>query len=310
MMQSGSVASSIRTMDNTMCMIDHNLKRFAAEHPEWVSVRMSVRHPELMVVKYKNRVFYDNLWTPELREMRGLVVDRDWNVIVRPFQKIYNRFENGTDFPLDLPVVSVRKINGFMAALTVDRNYGAIVSTTGSLDSPFVEMAEPYLAKYTDSLPNDTTYLFEIVDPQDPHIVEEKQGAYLIGARAVSSGITLAECDLDLLAENLDGVLRPEWRVCRFGSVVEEVKRVRHEGFVVHDRKGNSLKIKSPYYLIKKFLARTGAHRLSTGWLEENKYQWDEEFYPLIDHIKANNVAFSALDQEGRKAFIEEFLSR
>lgn len=310
MMQNDLGRSSFQIMGNTMCMVDHNLKRFAEQHPELVSVRMSVRYPNLMVVKYKNRVFYDNLWTPELKEMRGLVVDRDWNIIVRPFTKIYNRHENGTDFPLDKPVVSVRKINGYMAALTVDRNYGPIVSTTGSLDSPFVEMAEPYLLRYADSLPNDTTYIFEIVDPNDPHIVEEKQGAWLIGARCVSSGITLAECDLDLLAENLEGVLRPEWRVCTFGKVVEEVKNVRHEGFVVHDRKGNCLKIKSPYYLIKKFLSRTGAQRLSTGWLEENKFQWDEEFYPLIDYVKQHNVEFAALDQEGRKAFIEEFLSR
>jgi hypothetical protein len=104
--------------------------------------------------------------------------------------------------------------------------------------------------------------------------------------------------------------MRPEWRVCLFRDVVAEVKRVRHEGFMVHDRKGESLKIKSPYYLVKKFLSRTGAQRLSTGWLEENKFQWDEEFYPLIDHIKQHNVEFSKLDQEGRKAFIEEFLNR
>lgn len=297
-------------MGNTMCMIDHNLKRFAEDHPDLVSVRMSVRYPCLRIVKYKHKVFYDNLWTPELQEMRGLVVDRDWNVIVRPFTKIYNRFENGTDFPLNMPVVSVRKINGFMGALTVDRNYGPIVSTTGSLDSPFVALAEKYLLQYADSVPNDVTYLFEIVDPSDPHIIEEKQGAWLIGARAVASGMTLAECDLDLLAENLSGVLRPEWRVCRFGAVVDEVKNVRHEGFVVHDRKGNSLKIKSPYYLVKKFLSRVKPEKLTVNWLEANRGNFDEEFYGLIDHISAHRDEFTAMEQEGRKAFIEEFLNR
>lgn len=291
-------------------MIDHNLKRFAEAHPEWVSVRMSIRHPCLSVVKYKHKVFYDNLWTPELREMRGLVVDRDWNVIVRPFTKIYNRFENGADFPLDKPVASVRKINGFMAALTVDRTYGPIVSTTGSLDSPFVTMAEKYLLQYADSLPNDTTYLFEIVDPSDPHIVEEQQGAYLIGVRAVASGTTLAECDLDLLAHDLPGVMRPSWRVCLFGDVVEEVKTVKHEGFVVHDRKGNALKIKSPYYLVKKFLSRVKPEKLTAQWLEQNRGNFDEEFYGLINHVSAYRDEFTAMEQEGRKAFIEEFLSR
>ena len=293
-----------------MCMVDHNLKRFAAEHPELVSVRMSVRYPNLMVVKYKHKVFYDNLWTPELREMRGLVVDRDWNIIVRPFTKIYNRFENGTDFPLEQPVVAVRKINGFMAALTHDPTYGVIVSTTGSLDSPFVALAEKYLLPFANSIPTEATYLFEIVDPEDPHIVEEKQGAWLIGARAVSSGMTLSECDLDLLACNLPGVLRPEWRVCLFGNVVNEVKNVKHEGFVVHDRKGNSLKIKSPYYLVKKFFARVKPEKLTPNWLEQNRGNFDEEFYGLINHISAHRDEFVAMDQEDRKIFIEEYLSR
>jgi hypothetical protein len=177
-------------MGNTMCFADHNLKRFAEEHPEWVSIRVSMRYPRLRVIKYKNRVFYDNLWTPELREMRGLVVDEDWNIIVRPFTKVFNRFENGMDFPLDKPVVSVRKINGFMAAITHDADHGVVVSTTGSLDSPFVAMAEEYLLPLKDKLPIGVTYLFEIVDPRDPHIVEETQGAYLIGARGVASSVT------------------------------------------------------------------------------------------------------------------------
>jgi hypothetical protein len=290
-----------------MCLIDHNLKRFAEQHSELVSVRVSVRHPELMVVKYKNKVFYRNLWTPELREMRGLVIDRDWNVIVRPFTKVFNRFENDMDFPLDKPVISVRKINGFMAALTVDRNYGTIVSTTGSLDSPFVTLAEKYLLPYANSIPNDVTYLFEIVDPSDPHIVEEKTGAYLIGARAVASGTVLSECDLDLLATELSGVLRPEWRVCLFRDVVNEVKNVRHEGFMVHDRKGESLKIKSPYYLTKKFFARCKAEKLTTEWLRQNRENFDEEYMPLIDYVAKHGDEFARMDQEERKEFIESF---
>ena len=293
-----------------MCFIDHNLKRYAEEHPDLVSIRISTRYPRLRVVKYKNKVFYRNLWTPELREMRGLVIDEDWNIIVRPFTKVFNRFENGMDFPLNKPVVSVRKINGFMAGITHDHDHGVIVSTTGSLDSPFVAMAEKYLLQWKDSIPMGVTYLFEIVDPEDPHIVEEKQGAYLIGARSVASGTVLSECDLDILAHELTGVLRPEWRVCLFGDVVNEVKNVRHEGFMVHDRKGESLKIKSPYYLTKKFFARCRAEKLTAEWLRQNRENFDEEYMPLIDYVAAHGDMFAQMDQEERKEFIEQFLQK
>jgi hypothetical protein len=297
-------------MDNEMHLVDRQLREFAESHPDLVSVRMSVRHPRLRVVKYKPKVFYKALWTPELCEMRGLVVDEEWNVIVRPFRKIFNRFESGTDFPLDTDVAAARKVNGFMAALTVDDEYGVIVSTTGSLDSPFVTMAEKYLLPLKDSgLINGVTYLFEIVDPEDPHIVEEKVGAYLIGARAVCSKITLLECDLDEIAKGM-GVLRPEWKRASFGEIVEETKTCKHEGFVCYNvENGHALKIKSPYYLVKKFFARVRAEKLTADWLQANRHNFDEEFYGLIDYISDNRDQFTTMDQEGRKSFIEHFLS-
>jgi hypothetical protein len=292
-----------------MFLVDRQLRKFAEDHPDLVAARLSIRYPQLRVIKYKNKVFYKNLWTPELCEMRGLVVDEHWRVVVRPFTKIFNRFENGTDFPLDADVACVRKINGFMGALTVDDEYGLIVSTTGSLDSPFVAMAEKYLLPLKDSgLINGVTYLFEIVDPEDPHIIEEKFGAYLIGARAVCSKINLLECDLDEIAKGMN-VLRPEWKRASFGDVIEEAKTAKHEGFVCYNvANGHALKLKTPYYLTKKFFSRVNGDKLTENWLAVNRDGFDEEYYPLIDYIKAHRDAFTQLDQEGRKIFIEDFL--
>lgn len=289
--------------------VNHHLRDYARTNPDLVSTKMSIRHPDLQVVKYKNKVFYKNLWTPELMEMRGLVVDRDWDVIVRPFTKVFNRHENGMDFHRDTPIVAVRKINGFMAALTNDYLHGVIVSTTGSLDSQFVTLAEKYLLPYGEYIPHEATYIFEIVDPEDPHIVDEKPGAYLIGVRCISSGETLAECDLDILSYDLPGVMRPEWKICRFGDIVNEVKLAKHEGFMVHDRKGGVLKIKSPYYLVKKFFSRVNAEKLTSDWITKNRETFDEEYLPLVDHIRVNCDSFTLMKQNERKTFIENFLN-
>jgi hypothetical protein len=35
-------------------------------------------------------VFYDNLWNDYLEECRGTIVDENFNVVSRPFTKIYN----------------------------------------------------------------------------------------------------------------------------------------------------------------------------------------------------------------------------
>lgn len=272
-------------------------------------MKESIRHPGLFVLKYKHKVFYENLWTPELQELRGLVVDKDWNVVIYPFTKIFNRFENGTDFDPEDLVVAVRKVNGFMACVTY-HNGKNIVSTTGSLDSPFVTMAEKYLSGLL-TAPG-YTYIFEICDPEDKHIIEEKPGAYLIGCRDLDTGRLSTESDLDQIAAlRRDGlkILRPEWFIDDFKNVCDRMNTIRHEGFIIR-KDGRALKIKSPYYLVTKFLARKNGDKLLT--MIENpqniKQNIDEEFYPLVDYLYTIRQRFSAMPENERILVIEKFL--
>jgi RNA ligase len=284
------------------------LKEFAQANPQLVMQKASARYPDLFVVKYKNKVFYESLWTPELQEMRGLVVDKDWNVIVRPFSKIFNRFENGTDIPGDEEVIAVRKINGFLGCATLTEKYGLIISTTGSLDSEFAILAEKHLSKYANQLLVGWTYLFEIVDVSDPHIINEIPGAYLIGIRShkLQNGL-LSEGQLDNEAKNFS-CLRPDWFRTRFDKIVEMTDRCRHEGFVVYGE-NTTLKIKSPYYLVKKLFSRVNPEKIDDQWLDTAKTWIDEEYYPLVEHIRANKDAFIQLTPQERRDFMEDFIN-
>jgi hypothetical protein len=289
------------------------LREFVENNPKLVTRRESVRYPGLYVIKYTRKVFYDALWNDVLEECRGLVVDAEWNRVVNPFRKIYNRGERGTDFPLDEPVVAVQKVNGFMAGATYIEGYGVVVSTTGSLDSPFVEIAERHLrskiCNWIDKVGHKITWLFEICDPSDPHIIQETPGAYLIGARYVT-GDMMSEGALDSMAPGM-GAMRPNHLRIPFESVLLAMTNCRLEGFVVHShRLQKSLKIKSPYYLVTKFLARMRAERflerINDPKLRETV---DEEFYPLLDHLWANQISFNLLnDEQAKIAVIRKFL--
>jgi hypothetical protein len=290
-------------------MIDvKKLRAFVEANPKLVTVRPSVRHPDLFVVKYKNCVFYESLWTPELMETRGLVVDKDWNIIVYPFTKIFNRFENGTDIDLEEQVIAVEKINGFMGCLTY-YNGQNIVSTTGSLDSEYVGLAEQYLQDLV--VPAGYTYMFEICDPEDKHIIEQVPGAYLIGVRNNATYQMHYEWMLDVIARNRLKVKRPTWKKAKFADVVDEVSNSQKEGVVVYG-KNVTLKIKSPYYLINKFLGRKRADKLLDLLDDSNKIKQtiDEEFYPLIDHLVANKQLFVSLDEQARIGYIMGFLNK
>jgi len=289
------------------------IREFVEANPKLVSIKPSVRYPELYVVKYKRKVFYDNLWTPELMETRGLVVDKNWNVVVHPFTKIFNRGENGMDIHRDESVVAVRKVNGFMACLT---RYKAdnIISTTGSLDSDFVKLAEKHIQKLNIHI--GYSYIFEICDPLDPHIIPERPGAYLIGMRNLGNGKMMSEDFLDNERPKLTNwihgpaVLRPDWIVAPFGKVVEMAQRSLQEGYVVYGQKsGKVLKLKSPYYLFTKFMARKDTGRLveMLGKPETLKKTVDEEFYPLVDLLCKVRDTFAGLNERERIQYIRNY---
>lgn len=294
------------------------LKEFVEANPKLVQRKESTRFPGLFVIKYKRNVFYDNLWTDILIECRGLVVDSDYNIVIQPFTKVFNHFENNTNIDRDVTVTAIKKINGFMACATYVEGYGVIVSTTGSLDSDFVTLAEKYITpenkgvieRYAPFM----TLMFEICDNTDPHIIPEKEGAYLLGARKIGSTVDYTsdmawEGWLDEAATSMSDVKRPSWKVCRFSDIVIEANACNHEGFLVYS-KDTALKIKSPYYKIKKFMARKNPEKLLKLLDKPHviKQTVEEEFFPLIDFLSTNKDVYSALTEQERLRYIEEFL--
>lgn len=286
--------------------------------------RESTRYPGYFVKKYTRTVFFDNLWheNPEFVEARGHVEDADGNIVIRPFTKIFNRFENGTDMDGDDTVLVVEKKNGFMCAATyVPALDVVMVSTTGSLDSDFVKVAEKWI---TDDIKkkiklatedDPVTYLFEICDPSDPHIIPETPGAYLIGARRVAderpyfSDVSL-EVALDFIADRL-GVLRPWHTVMKFDELIPTVRDCKHEGYVVYGLGTKKvLKIKSPYYLTMKFVSRMRDEKFAK-WLADGtiKQKVDEEFYPLVEYLKLIDIVFLGKTEQEKLAIVREFLT-
>jgi tRNA splicing ligase len=245
----------------------------------------------LSVFKYARKVFYDKLWDTDelLLEARGIVLDDDNNPVIWPFTKVFNHHENGTECEPDRIVCVARKVNGFMAAARW-YNGELIVSTTGSLDSDFAVLARTHIEKLkTSEMMDWLTYIFEICDPSDPHIVEEQEGAYLIGARRMANGYPMAhEYQLDDLAEEI-GAKRPEWSYMTFREAHHMAETCKHEGFMIRDPDDGTtiMKIKSPYYLTKKFLMRMGMKKVDVMF--DNKEEFlktiDEEFYNVVHYI-------------------------
>lgn len=268
------------------------------------------------MLKYHNKVFYNNLWEkyPTLKECRGAVINESGEVIILPFKKVYNLGENGTAIAPETLVRAVRKVNGFMAAVT-RVNGEFVVTTTGSADSDHVAMAKEKLGELCNKkfpMYGRFTYLFEICHENDPHIVEEEYGAHLIGIRNLFNGLLCSESICDNVAKTA-GWKRPSHSVIAFGKLQKLLKHCKHEGFLVRDAEDMEVlcKLKSPFYLSKKFLMRLG--KAKTASMFENpevfKQSIDEEFYAVVDEIVHEFCLeeWLAYSDQDRRDFIEDF---
>jgi len=295
------------------------LKEYVRDNPK--SVSMKPCGDGIYILKYKKSVFYKGTWNEYLEECRGTIVDEDFNVVSRPFTKIYNYGVEAKSPILadDTPVTAYRKVNGFMVAMTWHDD-DILVSTTGSTSSPFVDYAKEIMLKHQSwsawqaaiKMNTGFTMMFECVHPNDPHIVPEDVGMYLIGWRANT---------WDSPAIGYGGEIAKTWREfaltclsCGYaesfdttvGELVALSKTVKHEGFVAYTQDGQSFKIKSPYYLVAKYVSRNPkTDKLLT---QKAKQIVSEEYYPLIDHLRGNINAFTVLSEQDRLQYVREYL--
>ena len=292
-------------------IVNRDMKHFVENNPTLVS-KKETSYPGVYVLKYKRKVFYDNLWNEYLEECRGTLVDDEYNIISRPFSKIYNYGieKRAPDLIPSSTVTAFRKINGFMVAITW-YNDEILVSTTGSTDSDYVKMALELIdrERYRNvcKVWKGYTFMFECVHPNDPHIIPEETGMYLIGFRQNywNSNLIYSFDELKLLSEQF-GCFEVEHYQVKLFTLTNIVKNVKHEGFVFYTGNGLSAKIKSPYYLIKKFVARNPK---TDKLMDKNvKQKVDEEYYPLINHIQYNIEEFTNLNEQDRLECVRNFL--
>lgn len=287
-----------------------DLRKFVEENPKLVTMRPAGEG--LFVLKYRKNVFYDNLWNDYLEECRGTIVDSEFNIVSYPFTKVYNYGVEAKAPVLGDSVIvdAYRKVNGFMVAVTW-HNDDILVSTTGSTDSDYVTMAKelirPHLSRFRGVCEKHSTYtfMFECVHRNDPHIIPEIEGMYYLGHRRKVWGSPV-EVDMDM--PSMFGCYGTEHMRVSMGELKELVKSVRHEGFVFYAMGGISSKIKSPWYLTNKWVARNPRTDKLVNMQNDIKKNLDEEYYPLVDAIRANIDEYTAMDEQARLAWVRNYM--
>jgi hypothetical protein len=217
----------------------------------------------------------------------------------------------------DVEVTAFRKVNGFMVSVTWHAG-DVLVSTTGSTDSDYVRMAKEMMLShmtwadwqlaFNRADMDNLTVMFECVHPNDPHIVPEQPGMYVLGYRdnVWGSKVGHHRSILEGMAVGFNCHV-PEHHKVSLGELKTMARACQHEGFVAYTGDGVSFKIKSPYYLTNKWVARNP--RTDKLMREDFKQQIDEEYYPLLSAIRENIESYTAMDEQARLAWVRAQLA-
>lgn len=249
----------------------------------------------LRIICYTQACNSDKYWNKTTVACRGLIVDKDDNIIARPFKKFFNYEEHEVcenilkpkvidELTSDWTPEVYEKLDGSLGILywVDDVPY---IATKGSFTSPQALHATHLLhTKYRDSwdkLLRTKTYLFEIIYPEDLHVVTYKDvdDIFLL---AIISTENYFEYPVEIMKDVFPVVKKyhlPNWKECR--QLVDGTNR---EGFVI---KIGLLRVKMKYEEYWRL------HYLKAGLSEKmiRKCLLDGDMSPIAE-------AFTMFDEE------------
>ncbi len=249
------------------------------------------KHPEanLFIYNYSPKVQYEKLWDEITMMARGLILDTEMNIVARPFGKFFNLEEHTESEIPNLPFDVYEKMDGSLGILYW-LNDKPFIATRGSFNSEQSQHANEILySKYPhtfDNIDKSSTYLFEIIYPQNRIVVDYG---------LIDDLVLLTIINNETGEERIEDIGFPI--VKKFDGIndLKELKALEQdnkEGFVVRFKNGFRVKMKFAEYV--------RLHRIITGisniviweYLSEGK-SFDEllekvpdEFYQWVKKTK------------------------
>lgn len=197
-------------------------------------------HPELdlKIFNYTHKAQYDSsVWVMDdtISYCRGLVVNRDSEIVARPFKKFWNLNTSfipesqEANLPSGLPTIT-EKLDGSLGIL-VQYDGQQIVATRGSFTSPQALWATKWLNAGLDSslklLPSDKTWLFEIIYDENRIVLSYPFEALVI----------LGAVDPETGAETQHELVTEIGRACGY-RVVRQIRNRNLKDLIAENKKG------------------------------------------------------------------------
>lgn len=276
---------------------------------------------DLHLYNYTRKCTYEKMWNEVTLLCRGLILDKDYNIISLPLGKFFNYEEYGPErIESELRGKKYHvydKKDGSCGVLFEYRgNYG--IATRGSFNSEQAIWATNLLnQKYIDAVKKlDTdnyTYVYEICFPSNRIVVDYGEFADIVFLARINKNTGVDE----QLEDNISEIMKPFVTVERFDELehlsFEELQALNihnREGFVLHGEDGKRIKVKFADYcrlhsIITNITARDIWRTLSQGKpvdeiLDNVPDEFDNWVRNKVDEL---NTGFSTMLQTAQSAY-------
>lgn len=271
---------------------------------------VSQKHPkaDLWIYNYSQKTQYEGFWNDITLKCRGLILDKNYDVVARPFVKFFNleQHENH-EIPTE-PFEVYEKLDGSLGILYwLDSK--PYIATRGSFNSEqAIKATEILHDRYShifDKLDKDKTYLFEIIYPENRIVVDYhgKEELILLAIIDNHTGNDIALQDIGFqIVKTYNGITEI--------AKLQDLEVDNAEGFVI--------KFKNHFRVKLKFQEYLRLHRIITGvsniaiWeylllekpLEKLLEKVPDEFYDWVKITQQNLLTqFKIIEDEAKESF-------
>lgn len=274
---------------------------------------------DIYIYNYANKTQFERMWNNITKKCRGLIMDKDFNLICHPFEKFFNleELENSGEIIPGEKFEVYEKMDGSLGILYwIDEK--PHIATRGSFTSEQAIKGTQILhEKYShlfDRLDKDKTYLFEIIYPENRIVVDygPKEDLVLLAIRHTETGEDLILEDIGFpLVKRYDGI--NDFRK------LKELEEDNKEGFVIKFKSGFRMKIKFEEYkrlhrILTNISNKSIWEILSTnGSFDELIAKVPDEFYDWLMKTKNELISkYKEIEKECKDTYKpqEEFESR
>lgn len=247
-------------------------------------------HPsgELFIYNYSDKCQYENMWTNESLQCRGLIADKEGNIVARPFPKFFNYNNDHLEEELEV----FEKLDGSLGILYFHKSK-PYIATRGSFVGEQAERASKMLyEKYGHILHEvshfcartNVTLLFEIIYPSNRIVVDYKDREELVLLEVIENATGKH-------SKSLFPAWFPSTKTYSFDiddlSTLSSLNNTNEEGFVIRYAGGIRQKIKFEEYVKLHALITLNSPRRVWEMVRDNE-PFDELISKIPDELYAD----------------------